>query len=178
MLITFAFDHVAVVAADLYFQHPNPPPGQEGAEHGVRLELRHIEAGELRGSAYSARPLCITEPLWRVDLLRSVRATGMVLDRAHHHPTFTAWDESARVFVDELRDEPLAWLEKELSDLPAVLRRAGAMKGVGTPRDLAELRLALPRILASVRWLLDLTLAGELGPPAAARDGLVRSSWL
>lgn len=179
MLITFGFDRLALVAADLYFQHPDPPPGQEGAEHGVRLELRHIEAGGLRGSVYSARPVAVAEPLWRVDLLRSVGTPGTPLDRAHHHPAFTGWDESARVFDEELSTDPFAWLERELSDLPAVLARAGVAESTATPRDLAELRLAVPRVLEVVRWLLDQTLTGPLAQaPQPATAGLVRASWL
>lgn len=179
MLITFGFDQFALVAADLYFQHPEPPAGQEGAEHGVRLELRRIQAEELRGSVYSARPVFIADPVWRVDLLRSVGAAGSGLDRAHHHPTFTGWDESTRAFEDELTQDPLAWLEKELQDLPSVFARAGVTDTVPSPRDIAELRLALPRILDTVRWLLNQALTGELAkPPATATDGLVRASWL
>lgn len=179
MLITFGFDQLALVAADLYFQHPDPPPGQEGAEHGVRLELRHIKAGELRGSVYSARPLFVAEPLWRVDLLRSVGTPGTGLDRAHHHPTFTGWDESTRVFDDDLSGDPVAWLERELSALPAVLARADVAESTATPRDIAELRLALPRILELVRWLLDQSLTGELAQaPVPATAGLVRAGWL
>lgn len=179
MLITFGFDQLALVAADLYFQHPDPPLGQEGAEHGVRLELRHIAAGELRGSVYSARPVFLADPLWRIDLLRSVDASGAALDRAHHHPAFTGWDESARVFDEELTGDPMAWLDRELSALPAVLARAGVPESTATPRDLDELRLALPRILDLVRWLLDQSLTGQLAQaPTPAAAGLVRASWL
>ncbi len=179
MLITFGFDQLALVAADLYFQHPDPPAGQEGPEHGVRLELRRIEATELRGSVYSARPVFVADPVWRVDLLKSVGAAGAGLDRAHHHPTFTGWDESARAFEEDLSQDPFAWLEKELLDLPSVLARAGVAETVTTPRDIAEMRLALPRILDTIRWLLDQALTGELAKaPATATDGLVRASWL
>ena len=62
MLNMFAFERVAVVLGDLYFVDPNPRPGQEGAERGVRIELRRIEAGELEGSIYSARPITIGAP--------------------------------------------------------------------------------------------------------------------
>lgn len=179
MLFTFAFDTLALVVADLYFQHPNPPAGQEGAEHGVRLELRHAVAEELRGSVYSARPISIAEPLWRVDLLRSVATAGTVLDRAHHHPEFTGWDESVRVFDDHLTHDPIPWLEKELSDISAVLVRAGVPEATATAADRAQLQLALPRILDETSWLLDQTLAGHLGrAPSGVPDGLVRSSWL
>ena len=44
MLTVFGFDRVAVVVGDLYFVDPDPSPGQEGAEHGVRVEVRFIEA--------------------------------------------------------------------------------------------------------------------------------------
>lgn len=179
MLRVFAFDQLALVAADLYFQHPDPPAGQEGAEHGVRLELRRIEAGELRGSVYSARPIAVAEPLWRVDLLESVDGPRAPLDRTHHHPRFTGWDESERVFEEELSADPVGWLEKQLSDLPAVLARAGATADAASPADLAELRLALPQILDAVQWLLDQVRAGELGrAPAFGTVGLIRSSWL
>ena len=54
MLYAFGFERVGVVVSDLYFVDPNPQPGQEGAEHGVRLELRMLGQGELQGSIYSA----------------------------------------------------------------------------------------------------------------------------
>ena len=40
MLQVFGFDRIGVVIGDLYFIDPNPRPGQEGAERGVRLEVR------------------------------------------------------------------------------------------------------------------------------------------
>ena len=40
MLYAFGFERVGVVVGDLYFLDPRPGKGQEGAEHGVRLELR------------------------------------------------------------------------------------------------------------------------------------------
>ena len=57
MLYAFGFERIGVVVSDLYFVDPNPDPGQEGAEHGVRLEVRLLGQGELRGSIYSARPI-------------------------------------------------------------------------------------------------------------------------
>ncbi|MFN2579451.1 MAG: hypothetical protein ABR607_17420, partial [Pyrinomonadaceae bacterium] len=50
MLHAFGFDRLGVLVSDLYFIDPNPGPNQEGAEQGVRLELRILERGELRGS--------------------------------------------------------------------------------------------------------------------------------
>ena len=57
MLYAFGFDRVGVLVSDLYFVDPKPQPGQEGAEHGVRLEVRMLGQGELQGSIYSARPI-------------------------------------------------------------------------------------------------------------------------
>ena len=88
MLYAFGFERIGVVASDLYFVDPNPGPGQEGPEQGVRVEVRLLEPGELRGSIYSARPIGVEQAIWRADLLESVANPGS-LDRAHHHPRFT-----------------------------------------------------------------------------------------
>ena len=53
MLYAFGFERVGVVAGDLYFVDPRLAKGQEGAEHGVRVELRVLERGPLQGSIYS-----------------------------------------------------------------------------------------------------------------------------
>src|SRR4051794_37510899 len=42
MLYAFGFEHIGVVVSDLYFLDPNPSVGQEGAERGVRLEVRML----------------------------------------------------------------------------------------------------------------------------------------
>src|SRR5947209_14553559 len=129
MLYAFGFERIAVVVGDLYFVNPRPLPGQEGPERGVRLELRTLGRGPLRGSVYSAQPIGVDRPLWRVDLLESVDSPPGSLDRAHHHPRFEDWDPGERHFVPGLSAAPLRWLEGELSDLDAVLDRAGAPAG-------------------------------------------------
>ena len=72
MLQAFVFEKIGVVVGDIYFLDPNPHPGQEGPEHGVRLELRAFDRGELKSSIYSAVPIAAGKPIWRVDLLESV----------------------------------------------------------------------------------------------------------
>jgi len=72
MFYAFGFERVGVLVSDLYILDPDPDPGQEGAEHGVRLELRILERGALKGSIYSAQPIEVGQPLWRVDFLESV----------------------------------------------------------------------------------------------------------
>lgn len=179
MLYMFGFDRLGLVVSDLCFQHPDPPRGQEGLERGVRLEMRHIKAGELRGSVYSARPISIDEPIWRVDLLESVDGRPGSLDRAHHHPRFTGWDESERKFEKELSTDPLTWLGERLADLTGVLDRAGVAADAVGAEDLEGFRAAVPEILDTVQRLLIRVRAGELArPPAALGPGLIRSSWL
>ena len=48
VLYAFGFERVGVVVGDLYFVDPNPGNGQEGPEHGVRVELRVLSRGELK----------------------------------------------------------------------------------------------------------------------------------
>ena len=92
MLYVFGFERVGVVVGDLYFVDPNPMKGQEGAEHGVRLELRVLGRCELKGSVYSAQPIEVGSPVWRADLLESVAGRPGSFDRTHHHPAFTGWN--------------------------------------------------------------------------------------
>lgn len=179
MLYAFGFDRLAVLVSDLYFQHPDPPSGQEGPEAGVRLELRHIEAGELRGSIYSARPISVEEPIWRADLLESVAGQPGSFDRAHHHPRFSGWDEGERMFEEELSADPIGWLGRKLSDLPRLLAQAGVATDTASPDDLAGIRRAVPEILDATRRLLARVRAGELArPPAVPTSGAIRASWL
>ena len=203
MLYVFGFGRVGVVVGDLYFVDPHPVKGQEGAEHGVRLELRVLARGELKGSVYSAQPIEVGAPVWRADLLESVAGRPGSFDRTHHHPAFTGWNPGRRVFVKELSADPLGWLGSQLADLDALLDAAGFPAGTAGPDDARDLRDATPEIVDAARRLLSRVRAGELGNPprgapagtaaggttadgaeadgAAAADGgqvLVRSSWL
>ena len=178
MLYAFGFDRIGVVAGDLYFFEPNADPGQEGAEQGVRLEVRLFERGELRGSKYSAQPIAIERPIWRVDLLESVANPGS-LDRAHHHPRFEEYEPGYRVFVEELTADPLGWLEKRLSNFAGVLEDAGVSAEDVGASDVASVEAAAPEITDAVRRLLDRIRAGELAqPPAADTAAGARLSWL
>ena len=102
MLYAFGFERVSVLLSDLYFIDPAPLEGQESAERGVRLEVRMLERGELKGSIYSAQPIGIGQPVWRADLLESVDSPPGSLDRAHHHPEVTGWEPGHRVFDERL----------------------------------------------------------------------------
>lgn len=178
MLHVFGFGEIGVVVSDLYFVDPRPGPGQEGPEQGVRVELRRLVRGDLPGSIYSAVPITIDAPLWRVDLLESVARPGS-LDRAHHHPRFRGWEPGGRRFDDELSADPVAWLEAELRDLDRVLSRAGLEPTAVGPGDAEELRRATPEIIAVVRRSLAGVVAGELGHPTdPTPEAGARAGWL
>ncbi len=160
MLYAFGFDEVGVVIGDLYIVDPDPLPGQEGPERGVRLEVRMLERRPLEGDIYSAQPILVGRPLWRADLLEAVDRPG-TLDRAHHHPTFDGWNPCPRVFEPELSADPVGWVGQRLAGFD-------------------EVRPAIPEILDVVHRLLDRIRAGELGGgPASEAGGVgVRVSWL
>jgi len=179
MLYAFGFERVGVLVSDMYIVIPNPRPGQEGAERGVRLEVRLLERGELRGSIYSARPIEAGRPLWRADLLEAVDGPPGSLNRAHHHPAFRGWEPGRRVFDADLTASPVSWVGEQLADLEGLLDRAGIPAGDATADDARALRGCLPEILDTVGRLLERVRRGELaaapgGEPAAS----ARVGWL
>ena len=179
MLQAFVFERVGVVVGDLYFLDPNPHPGQEGAEHGVRLELRVFDRGDLKGTIYSAMPIEVGRPIWRVDLLEAVDGKPGSFNRTHHHPKFNGWDPTGREFLRELSSDPLGWLAAQLADLPAVLDRAGVPPELADPSDAASLRDVAPAIVGVTSMMLDKVHAGELGlPPADDAVDSIRNGWL
>ena len=180
MLQAFVFERVGVVVGDLYFVDPDPLPGQEGAEHGVRLELRVFDRGDLKGKIYSAIPIEVGRPIWRVDLLEAVDGKPGSFNRTHHHPKFTRnWDPVSRVFARELSQDPLGWLAGQLADLPGILERAEVPPDVADPADAASLKEMAPAIVGAASMMLDKVRAGELGtaPAEDAVDG-IRNGWL
>jgi hypothetical protein len=179
VLYAFGFDRIGVLVSDLYFVDPEPGPGQEGAEHGVRLELRMLGQGELKGSIYSARPIEVGQPVWRVDLLESVDGTPGSLNRAHHHPAFDGWEPGRRVFDRDLSSWPVEWVGEQLSDLRALLERAGVSADDAFAADAERVRDAVPEITAVVRSLLERVKAGELAAaPGGDAPQRARLSWL
>jgi hypothetical protein len=178
MLQVFGFERIGVVVGDIYFIDPRPNAGEEGAEQGVRLEVRFLERGELRGSIYSAQPIAVDRPIWRIDLLESVESPG-TFDRTHHHPRFHGWNPTRRHFVPELTADPLGWLKDRLTDLPAVLAEAQITDDEVDPRDIEGVRDAAADIVAAVERMLDGVRAGRLGqaPPDGSED-MARAGWL
>jgi hypothetical protein len=179
MLYVFGFKRLGVVLSDLYFLDPNPGPGQEGPERGVRLEVRFLEQLDREGTVYASRPIVVDRPVWRVDLLESVEHPG-TLDRAHHHPKMRGWEPGRRQFEAELSTDPVEWLAGRLSDVAALVDSAGVEPDEVDAEDLDELQRAVPEIIDAVRRLLGRIGTGELaGVPAAAEPGtLIRAGWL
>lgn len=169
VLYAFGFNRLAVLIGDLYFLDPDPNPGQEGAERGVRLELRLLDREPLRGSIYSAQPIGVREPIWRLDLLEAVESMPGSFNRTHHHPAFNGWEPGRRNFVEDLSADPLGWTERRLSDPERLLAEAGVSPDTVDADDLEQLRRELPEIMSTVRRLLARVHAGEAGvaPPGA-----------
>jgi hypothetical protein len=178
MLYTFGFERYGVVISDLYFVDPRPRDGQDGPEHGVRLELRVLERGELKGSIYSARPIVVDQPVWRVDLLESVAGPPGSFDRTHHHPAFRGWEPGRRAFTEELSADPIGWLGTRLSDLDGILEQVQAGRHDTDAADAAALRASVPDILDVVRRLLGQVRAGSAALPPDEQGTSVRVSWL
>ncbi len=178
MLQLFGFERVGIALADLYFVDAAPLPGQHGAERGVRLELRVLERQALEGSEYSAQPVRIGRPIWRVDLLESVGAPGS-FDRTHYHPRFEGWEPGARVFDADLSADPFGWLAARLSVLEELLEQGGMTAEVAGPLDALALARATPDIVAAARGVLGQVRAGELArPPAVEPTVTTRLGWL
>lgn len=156
MLQALCFGTMAVTIEDLYFIDPDPMPGQEDPERGVRVELRLMEPQEWRGSIYAAQRSVLDQALWRVDFFESITRGPGSKDRMHHHPAMIGNEPGDRVFERALTDDPFGWLEKRLVDLP------GACRGEEHQAAVNELLANVPQIVEAVRMMLERVRVGEL----------------
>jgi hypothetical protein len=179
VLWTLAFDSVGVVMSDLYFVDPNLDQGESHAERGVRLELRVFERDQLKGSVYSAVPIRVDRPIWRVDMLETADSTPGSLNRAHHHPRFYGWDPGPREFVEELSSNPLGWIKGRFAAIEEVLQEAQPPEDlhIGSA-DVEALRAAGPVVVAQLEHLLAEVAAGRAGLAPEEHGDFVRASWL
>lgn len=177
MLWTLAFDHVGIVMSDLYFVDPNLDQGDDGAERGVRLELRRFVREELNGSVYSAAPISVGEPIWRVDMLETVDSTPGSLNRAHHHPKFHGWEPGRRVFVEELSADPRTWIRKQLANIEQVLEAAG-VEPSSLGADVDALRDSAEKVASELDLMLAEVADGRAGLAPSDAGEFVRASWL
>ncbi len=178
MLQMFGFDRIGVVIGDIFFVDPNPRAGDEGAERGVRLEVRMLRAGELTGSIYSSRPIQVGEPVWRADLLETVDAPPGSLNNAHHHPGMHGWEPGRRVFDPAMTADPVGWVGSKLADLEGLLRDAGIEVDAQLAADAENLRAHVPDVQRAVATLLAGVKAGELARAPAGELQSARVSWL
>jgi hypothetical protein len=180
VLHVFGFERVGVAVGDLYFVDPRPGPGQEGAERGVRLEVRWMESPPVEGSIYASRPIVLDRPIWRADLLESVAGGPGTWDRTHHHPKMYGWEPNTRQFDDAMSADPLAFVAGQLSDLPGLMRGAGMDPTAVPDRDVADLRAAAPEIVDTTRALLAAVREGRLATGPDGTDALdsAREGWL
>jgi hypothetical protein len=179
MLYAFGFERVGVLVSDLYIVLEDPRPGHEGAEHGVRLEVRLLERGEPR-QTYSARPIEVGAPVWRADLLEAVDGPPGSFNRTHHHPTFSGWEPGRRVFDQDLTADPVRWVGEQLADLEGLLGRAGLADDKEAAADAGSLRDCVPEITAAIDRLLAKVRGGELAavPGGGGELAPVRVGWL
>jgi hypothetical protein len=183
MFHVWGFDRVGVVAGDLFFLDPKQSPGEEGAEHGVRVEVRLLDRPPLGGSVYSSQQIVVEQPVWRGDLLETVEGEPGSFNRAHDHPHFDGWDPDDRRYDKSIKADPAAWLIGRLSDLPGLFTGAGIDPARIGDDDTEQLTAAAPAIAATVVDLLQSVRAGELGnaPAGVSEEEMlagVRTGWL
>lgn len=179
MLQLFGFRRIGVAIGDLYFVDPRPGPGQEGAERGVRVEVRLLESPARDGSIYASRPILVERPIWRGDLLESVAGRPGSHDRTHHHPRMQDWEPGSRQFDAAMSEDPLGFVGQRLTDLDGMLRDAGIDPSTVDPQDAVELRQAVPEILDTIERMLAGVRDGRLAtPPEGPRLESVRQGWL
>lgn len=129
----------------------------DGAETGARIELQRLHEDRSAGSEFAMARVSLGAPIWRADLFRLGRGSG-VLERAHHHPRFTDGEPCDRVWLaEEDASDPLGWTERVLTTgLDALLHDAGAgdLSGAKTTRQVAEV---LPLALLAVKECMEPT---------------------
>lgn len=124
-------------------------------ETGCRVQLRRVRIAPApvpppvprRDAVFWS----IEEPIWRADLFGEVGGTPF--DAAHFHPTFSGLTPCDRVFDPTIQADPLAWMTRRLSDVPAMLVEAGRADLVGEV-DEAALEQALPAVVEAIRATL------------------------
>lgn len=168
MLRVFCVDDLAVTIEDLYFRDPDPDPGQEGDERGIRVELRLRERQPWRGTIYAAQRVVVDQAVWRADFLESVAGGPGSRDRMHHHPAMADSEPGRRTFSEDLTADPIGFLEARLSDPIPLLEDAKVPDAHKYGPSAAALREALPEIIQAATATLDGVRAGRLAREPSA----------
>ena len=127
---------------------------------------------------YSAVPIRVDQPIWRVDMLETVESEPGSLNRAHHHPRFKGWEPGGRVFVEELSASPLTWIRDRFAEIDGVLADAHVDTADLGADDVESLRAAGPAVVAQLEHMLGEVAAGRAGQVPAVHGDFVRQSWL
>lgn len=167
MLCTFGFGTLAVSAEAIYFVDPNPKPGQEGAERGVRVELRLVRPEPHRGSIYASQEYVLDQAVFRADFLESVERGPGSKDRMHYHPGMHGNEPDNRVFDKALTSDPMGWLAAQLADPIALLDAAGVPSAKEHEESAEALRAELPFVIDSIATLLAKVRSGDLAKAPA-----------
>src|SRR5262245_25159079 len=151
----FVFDKVAVLVGP--WHEPADPP-----ERGARVEVRLLDDEPRRGTFSAAQRVVIDRPLFRADLFDRVDKPPGNLLSAHFHPRFDGVEPCDRTWPEELRRDPLGWLESELRELQSLAERAGVPEAdaAALDDDAAALESTIPDILRAVEATWDNVRAG------------------
>jgi hypothetical protein len=160
----FLADRLCVSVEDIDFLNPNRL--QDGRECGVRLEMRFVQADDFPGSIYASRGLSVGRAVCRFDLLESAPGAQ---DRMHWHPDMPNGEATARLFDDDLRADPLGWLNKRLTDAIGTLELAGVDDPKRYARDAETLAGQADTIVAEAAAGLD-RFRKAAWPEVAGRD--------
>ena len=147
----FVFEKVAVVVGPWW--EPMDPP-----ERGARVEVRLVTGEPHRGNRFAAQRIVVDQPVFRADLFDQIDAPPGNLHSAHFHEGFDGVEPRVRQWPPAIKQDPIAWLRAELSDLENVLVRAGHNASLAT--DAAALRDALDAIVAAVEASFAVARAG------------------
>ncbi len=139
----FVFNEVAVIIRHWY------EIGEEGREHGARLEIRKLTPSPRRGTESASQVIVIDEPLWRADLFDLIGDEPGGFGRAHYHHKFDGPEPTARDWAKDLSADPIAWCRAQLSNLEELIPAAGATL-VDLALEARELRDACDRMMESV----------------------------
>lgn len=166
MNVAYLYHRLGIVIEDIYFVEPNPVPGEEGPERGVRVEVRQIENHPQSGSRYSAYPIDIRTAIWRADLLGSVAAGPGARDRMHYHPLMADDEPGDRQYDPAITADPLDWIAMQIEQVEKIV--AAKVPDVTAYRhDLAEIRRQAPLIVGSIEQMMEqvhrMELANEPG---------------
>jgi hypothetical protein len=167
MLRVYCVENLAVTIEDLYFHDPEPAPGQEGDERGIRVELRLLDPQPWRGTRYAAQRIVVDQAVWRADFLESIAAGPGTKDRMHHHPAMRDNEPGGRTYSEDMTADPMAFLAAQLADPIALLAGAGIPDPDGYAAAAEALREALPEILRTADTTLAAVRAGRLATQPA-----------